>query len=273
LKHCKDLFNTKELGLYQGSYVTIGSFDGVHKGHQQLITRVVEESRRSGKTSIVVTFDPLPKQFFGKGNPMPLRLTDSLARAERIAALGVDILLEYTFDNEFSMIAADEFIDLVLLGLRPEKIVVGKDFRFGRDCSGDAATLMRRGFETEVIHFIHNGDQRISSTGIRRAIAEGQLLLASRLMGSRHQMRGRIIQGIKRSDLLLIPSMEIVMPPLGSYRVYIQSRNKRIAATAIISGSDLPIELKVERHVVKPFLKGDVLVEFVQDLVMADAVH
>lgn len=186
----KDLFDPNITGLDRGSYITIGSFDGVHKGHQQLISTVVREGKKNNCNTVVVTFDPLPKEFFGPQKSSFIRLTSSYTRAERIAWLGVDYILEYTFDQRFSCISAEDFINKILVGLNTKKIYIGKDFRFGYKGIGDCEFLKRKGmefgFETQVLDLVRAGNERISSTRVRNAMKNGDKKLAIELMGEIH---------------------------------------------------------------------------------------
>jgi riboflavin kinase/FMN adenylyltransferase len=261
----RDLFDPKRVGLDRGSYITIGSFDGVHQGHQQLISSIVKEGANNNSPAIVITFDPLPKQFLGNPESKCIRLTSSRTRAERIASIGVDILLEYTFDQSFSEISADEFIDRILLNLNPKKILIGKDFRFGYKGSGDVTLLLRKGlefgFETEVLDFVDLGQERISSTRVRKAIEHGNLTLASELMGNEHEIRGRIRKGINE-NAFFVPHSEVMLPPSGDYVVIIQNANKKHLTKAKILEANRSIEIDLDKLLVNPFIREEVVFHF-----------
>lgn len=228
MKFYRDLFNFETLASVQPTFITIGTFDGVHKGHQQLITKVVKEAKKNQGFSIAITFDPLPKMFFSN---KPIRLTSPQMRAERISSLGIDILIEYTFDEYFSKRSASDFMEKILLGCNPRKIWIGKDFRFGYKGTGDASLLkqagLQNGFETEVVNFVHLKGERISSTRVRRAIACGDMGLAAELMGSDHAVGGWMKQTKKGHDHLM-STEEVILPPTGFYDVNIRSRQQHV---------------------------------------------
>ncbi|SMQ81510.1 riboflavin kinase / FMN adenylyltransferase [Bacillus sp. OV166] len=269
LKYYKNLFNTYLKELEHGSYITIGSFDGVHKGHQQLISNIVMEGKKRNCPTIVITFDPLPKSFFSHNDLQSSRITSPHTRAERIAALGVDILIEYTFDYNFSTISSDDFIHNVLLGLNPKKFFVGKDFRFGYKGSGNPEVLKqtgsRLGFETEIVEFTDLGNERISSTRVRHAIHNGDLKLASDLMGKQHELCGRIVRTMNDFKGLFFPDSALILPPEGEYWVNINNSNKYFTK-AIILNTHKSVEIDLDKIRINSFSKDKVIVQFLQSV-------
>jgi riboflavin kinase/FMN adenylyltransferase len=268
LKFYKDLFNPKIREVEQGSYITIGTFDGVHRGHQQLISTVAREGKKNNCTTIAITFDPLPKVFLGKKESDYIRLTSPQTRAERIALLGVDLLIEYTFDQSFSKMSADDFITTILVGLNPKKIFIGKDFRFGYKGSGDYEFLKREGmkfgFETEVLEFIDLNNERISSTRVRNAIKSGDITLATELMGKQHEMSGRIVQGINDFTVFFVPNCDVMLPPAGEYMVTIENDNSKHFTKAVILNTNKSIEITLDKLMIHHFSKGNVILHFVE---------
>ncbi|WP_110926674.1 FAD synthetase family protein [Bacillus massiliglaciei] len=265
MKYYKDLFNPALSELEHGSYITIGTFDGVHKGHQELISNVVRDGKENNCTTIVITFDPLPKTFFGNGDTESFRLTSPYTRAERIGANGIDILIEYTFDQRFSKISADEFINEILVGLNPKKIFIGEDFRFGFKGSGNSAVLKQAGqilgFETKIVEFIEEGKERISSTRVRHAIKDGNLQLATDLMGKQHEISGKIVQTVNECIVSFIPNYDVILPPAGEYSVEIAHYNDKLSANAVISKS---IDLIVSKPMIYRFSHVYVILRFLQ---------
>jgi riboflavin kinase/FMN adenylyltransferase len=262
----KDLFDPNLGGLEGGSYITIGSFDGVHQGHQQLISTVVREGRKHNCPTIVITFDPLPKEYFGHIESRSIRLSSSRTRAERIASIGVDVLLEYSFDQSFSEISADEFIDRIIKKLHPKTVFIGSDFKFGYKGLGDASFLKQKGsdchFETEILEFVDLDQERISSSRVRNAIQDGELELASHLMGRDHEIRGRIIRGIQGNHVFFVPHSEVVIPPSGVYKVTLNNTNKKHVTKAKIVEANRSIEVDLDKQLVNLFSKDEVLFQF-----------
>jgi riboflavin kinase/FMN adenylyltransferase len=277
LKFYKDLFNPKIREVQQGSYITIGTFDGVHRGHQQLISTVAREGEKNNCTTIVITFDPLPKVFFGNKESDSIRLTSSQTRAERIALLGVDLLIEYTFDQSFSTMSADDFITTILAGLNPKKIFIGKDFRFGYKGLGDYEFLKRKGmklgFDTEVLEFIHLNNERISSTRVRHAIKSGDITLAAELMGKRHEMNGRIVQGINDFTVFFVPNCDVMLPPAGEYMITIKNDYNEYFTKAVILDTNKSIEITLDKVMIHHFSKDNVILHFVDSVTAIETTH
>jgi riboflavin kinase / FMN adenylyltransferase len=166
-----------ELSL-PGSVVTAGAFDGVHLGHQELIRRTVQTARGLGLPAVVYTFDVLPKVFFGKAEAL-IPPTD---RIRRICAFEPDHIIVARFDKNYSGRAAAGFV-AELKALNPRQVLVGEDFRFGANQSGDV-DLLRRHFETRVIEPVRCGaGEVVSSSRIRRLRQSGRIAAAAVLEG------------------------------------------------------------------------------------------
>src|SRR5690606_18092299 len=160
------------------SVVTIGVFDGVHRGHQGMVRRAVEMARRLGLPAVVVTFDPHPDEVVRPGTQTP-RLTTPRYRGELLAELGVDAVCTLPFTLEFSKMSPDEFVQSVLVDrLRVAGLVVGENFRFGHKAAGNVDTLRELGekydFVAEGVPLVSNGEA-ISSTLIRERLAAGDV--------------------------------------------------------------------------------------------------
>jgi riboflavin kinase/FMN adenylyltransferase len=185
--------------LAAGSVVSIGSFDGLHVGHRQLLDRVKSKSRQLGVPSIVMSFEPTPKEFFSAANP-PARL---MRFREKFAALkdyGIDVFFCPRFDSAMREIRADAFIRQILLhGMNASHIVVGDDFHFARKREGSIDELLRASkalrFDVERVPSIIRDDVRVSSTAIRSALAAGDVPRATSLLGRPYRMSGRVIRG------------------------------------------------------------------------------
>lgn len=185
--------------LAAGSVVSIGSFDGLHVGHRQLLDRVISKSRELGAPSIVMSFEPTPKEFFSAANP-PARL---MRFREKFAALneyGIDIFFCPRFNSAMREIRSDAFIRQILLhGMNARHIVVGDDFQFARKREGSIDDLKRTSralqFNVERVASIIKDDVRVSSTEIRSALAVGNMSRATSLLGRPYRMSGRVIMG------------------------------------------------------------------------------
>lgn len=185
--------------LAKGSVVSIGSFDGLHVGHKQLLERVISKSRDLGMPSIVMSFEPTPKEFFSAANP-PARLMRFREKFAALEEYGIDIFYCPRFNAAMRGIKADAFIRQILVhGLNARHIVVGDDFHFASKREGSIDDLLRTGktlqFSVERVASIIKDDVRVSSTEIRAALANGNLSRATSLLGRPYRMSGRIIRG------------------------------------------------------------------------------
>lgn len=197
--------------------VTIGSFDGVHLGHQAVLRRAVEEARARGLRSVAVTFDRHPREILTPGRE-PRLLTTVERRAELIGELGIDLVVVLEFTEDFSRWLAEEFIERVLVrGLRARHVVVGADFTFGYKALGTPEMLIQLGpsfgFTAERVELVHQGERRISSSAIREALAAGDLAWAERALGRRFVLDGTVVRGAGRGAGLGYPTANLQTPP------------------------------------------------------------
>lgn len=215
--------------------VTVGTFDGVHRGHQVVLRRLVERARSLGGHSLLLTFDPHPLQVV---NPQaaPRLLTVGDERLEVLAESGVDYVAVMPFTPALAAHGAAEFVDAVLIRrFRMQHLMMGHDHRFGKNRSGDVATLQQlgesRGFEVTVIPPVSmDGGQAVSSTAIRRAVAGGDLAEAAQGLGRPYSVGGRVVRGASRGGSigfptvnLPVPSSHKLLPPEGVYAVWVQT--------------------------------------------------
>lgn len=192
---------------FQNSVITIGNFDGVHKGHQALLASAVEKAAQIGGRSVAVTFEPHPKRVLCKGDHPPL-ITIHEQKAELIEACGVDVLVTVPFTKEFSAIDARHFVtDLLIAKLGMKAIVIGNDYYFGRRREGDIALMKQFGdemnFDVVTPEWVNLGEKRISSTRIREIISRGEVHRAPELLGRFYQVRGKVVSGRDRGGKLL----------------------------------------------------------------------
>ena len=195
--------------------LTIGNFDGVHRGHRALIDRVTAKARELGLTSCVLTFEPHPREFFARA-AAPARLTRLRDKLELMAAAGVKRVHIARFDARFAALSAVRFVDQVLVrGLGMRWLLVGRDFRFGERRSGDFATLedaaLRHGFRLEAMADVLFEGERVSSSAVRAALAAGDLKAAERLLGHPYTISGRVAHGAKLGRGLGFPTANIVL--------------------------------------------------------------
>ncbi|MFO1376861.1 MAG: bifunctional riboflavin kinase/FAD synthetase [Steroidobacteraceae bacterium] len=184
---------------HHGSVITIGSFDGLHRGHQAVIGRLRALAERHGEPSVVMTFEPTPKEFF-EPRQAPPRLMRLREKAEALAALGVDRFVVIHFNAAVSRMPAAEFANGVLHhGLGARHIVIGEGFRFGSRRAGTAAMLREigaaQGFTVEEVAPVEFDGERVSSTAIRAALARNDFSGAARLLGRPYRISGRVIEG------------------------------------------------------------------------------
>lgn len=198
------------------SVVTIGVFDGVHRGHQRIVARAAELARALGLPTVIVTFDPHPDEVVRPGTHPPL-LCSSRRRIELLAGLGADAVMTLPFTLELSRMGPDEFIQSVLADrLHAARVIVGEDFRFGHKARGDVALLRELGdkydFEAEGVPLVA-GDEPISSTLIRRRLTAGDVEGAAQLLGRPHRVEGVVVRGARRGRELGFPTANLETPP------------------------------------------------------------
>lgn len=206
--------------------VSIGNFDGVHKGHQTLLTRLVARAHGAGASAAVVTFDPHPLKVL-RPDKAPLPITTTAEKARQIERLGVDLLLVLTFDERMAAMDPEAFLeDVIWAQLRPRLMVVGHDFNFGKDRKGTIQLLAdwcrRKGIELEVIDPVEFDGQRISSTEIRQMLARAELREAAQALGHEYAVEGFVETGARRGATLGFPTANLRIPellvPRGVYR-------------------------------------------------------
>jgi riboflavin kinase / FMN adenylyltransferase len=198
------------------SALTIGNFDGVHRGHQAMLERARSRARELRLDCCVLTFEPHPREFFTPATA-PARLTRLRDKLELMAAAGVDRVHVARFDTRLAALAAGRFVDdYVAHGLRAAWLLVGRDFRFGAKRGGDFGLLEqlagRHGYELEAMPEVALQGERVSSSAVRAALAAGDLAAAQRLLGRPYAMSGRIAHGEKLGRELGFPTANIMLP-------------------------------------------------------------
>ncbi|MFJ3220757.1 bifunctional riboflavin kinase/FAD synthetase [Kitasatospora sp. NPDC086801] len=203
------------------SVVTIGSFDGVHRGHQLIIGRAVERARELGLPAVVVTFDPHPREVIRPGSH-PALLAPQARRAELIAGLGVDAVLVLPFTPELSQESPETFVQQVLVdALHARAVIEGPNFRFGHRAVGDVALLTElgrsAGFDVEVVDLQVSGTagagEPFSSTLTRRLVETGDMAGAGEVLGRPHRVEGVVVRGAQRGRELGYPTANVETVP------------------------------------------------------------
>jgi len=214
----------------KGSVVTIGNFDGVHRGHAELFRQVRTASAQRGLPSVVVTFDPHPLAVLAPDAAPPL-ITTFAQKTALIAETGVDCLVVIEFTSEFSRMPAEAFVRDILVGsLGMRHIIIGHDYAFGKDRQGNQETLERLGYECgftlEGINRVGEGGAVFSSSLARRLINSGDLPAATGILGRYHVILGRVVHGREIGHALGFPTANILtrnelIPPDGVYAVMV----------------------------------------------------
>jgi riboflavin kinase/FMN adenylyltransferase len=199
--------------LQDGTVVTIGAYDGLHLGHQQLLASVREAAKKRGLPSVVMSFEPMPREFFASDRP-PARLMRFREKFDALAAHNIDFFYCPRFDAQMRDIPAGDFIRRILVhGLGARHVVVGDDFQFARRREGKVEHLQMAGraleFDIEQVPSVQVGNVRVSSTAIRDALWSGDMLQARALLGRAYRMSGAVIRGEKVGRTLGFPTANV----------------------------------------------------------------
>jgi riboflavin kinase / FMN adenylyltransferase len=207
-------YSLQEVSL-QNSWLAIGVFDGVHRGHQQIIHRLTAGAHANDAPAVVLTFDPHPARVFGRGEIKLLTLPDE--RAQLFASLGVDVVIMHPFNKDVANTSALDFMVQLKRHLGLGHLVLGYDSTVGRNREGNAARLAEIGSElgygVEVISALSDESGVISSTEIRKLIATGNVVEAARLMGRAYSLHGPVKHGDKRGRTINVPTANIEYSP------------------------------------------------------------
>ncbi|MDY0901054.1 MULTISPECIES: bifunctional riboflavin kinase/FAD synthetase [Pantoea] len=229
MKFIRGIHNLNE--QHRGCVLTIGNFDGVHRGHQALMSRLCEEGSKRNLPVVVMVFEPQPLELFA-GDKAPARLTRLREKLRYMAEAGVDKVLCVRFDRRFAALSAQRFIsDLLVEKLDVKYLAVGDDFRFGAGRQGDFLLLQKAGaeygFEVVSTETFCDGGKRISSTAVRQALAVDDLALAQSLLGHPFTISGRVVHGDALGRTLGFPTANLplrrsVSPVKGVYAVEVR---------------------------------------------------
>jgi riboflavin kinase/FMN adenylyltransferase len=221
---------------FRSPVVTLGNFDGVHRGHQEILSRVVRQARQSGREAVLITFFPHPTSVLAPSRA-PAALGSLGERLERFREVGVDVVVLQRFTPAFAALDAEVFIERYLVRrLEVAKVVIGHSVNFGRARGGNARTLTeagaRLGFAVEVVGPVKVDGIAVSSTAVRERLAAGEVVVASRLLGRPYAVEGRVVRGDQRGQGLGFPTANVrprtaVLVPDGVYAVRLRWNGER----------------------------------------------
>lgn len=247
--------------------LTIGNFDGVHRGHQALLARVCESASRLNLDAAVMTFEPHPREFFaqlaGVPEKAPQRIANLRDKLQSLSNTGVDRVIVEHFNSSFAALSPQDFIEKILIeGLHVRWLLVGEDFCFGARRAGNIATLIdagaRHGFEVHTMPNVNNDGVRISSSAVRAALAQADFVQARQLLGHAYAISGHVVHGRKLGRTIGFPTLNMRVghkrPALsGIFVVQVHGLNERplpaVASLGIRPTVDDSGRVLLETHV------------------------
>lgn len=269
------------VNLNSDTIITVGAFDGVHRGHQHLIQQMVEEARQANRLTGLITFHPHPSAVLSPYNPTRYLSTPG-EKAALLEKLGLDMLVILPFDQGMAQTSARDFIGRVRRYLHMMELWVGADFALGREREGDAETLRalgeELGFTVRVIEPLTRRGQIISSTRIRSLLLKGKVRQATQLLGRYPSLAGEVVQGSQRGHCLGFPTANLevrkeqVVPADGIYAVYArlgEERHQGVANVGVRPSFEIGGERIVEVHLLdfdENIYGCDLVVAFVERL-------
>ena len=249
-----------EFNSNKKTIVTIGTFDGVHIGHQKIIEKLIQESKSSDSESLILTFFPHPRMVLHETSSIKLLNTIN-EKSSLLEKMGLDNLVIHPFDKEFSNLSAEEFVKTILVDLfNVQKIIIGYDHRFGKNRAANIENLIefgeKYGFEVEQISAQEIDSVSVSSTKIRVAITNGNMAVANEFLGYDYLLSGKIIQGKQLGRTIGFPTANLkikenykLIPKIGVYIVKSILQEKtvfgimNIGLNPTVNGEDLSIEV------------------------------
>ena len=232
--------------------MTIGNYDGIHLGHQSLINQVIELSKDKGMQSAVMTFEPHPREFF-QPNEAPSRIISLREKLEFFESKGIDHVHVIRFDELFANLAAGDFLKIIKENLHVKLLVLGEDFRFGKNRVGSLNDFIEAGIKVKVATEIQLGNSRVSSTRVREALSKANFNEVQALLGRPFVISGKVTHGDKRGREIGFPTANIHMfherPPLrGVFAVKLDNFNgiANLGTRPTIGGAE---KLNLEVHI------------------------
>ncbi|MFF2482602.1 bifunctional riboflavin kinase/FAD synthetase [Paenibacillus sp. NPDC058071] len=214
--------------------IAIGHFDGVHRGHQNVINQAVSRAAEKGALSAVMTFHPHPKEVLGQGDQYYKSLTPFEEKVELFKRMNVDVVLVIGFDRSFSSISPEQFVDEVLRALRATQVVVGFDFTFGYKGQGKADTMRELGHPdigVDIIEPLYENGEKVSSTLVRELLQQGDVASAALLLGRPYAVEGIVVHGDGRGHTIGFPTANV-----GLGDGFVSPRLGVFAITAVVGG-------------------------------------
>lgn len=245
------------MGGQEKAVITIGVFDGVHLGHQLLIKKTIELARQKEAKSLALTFDPLPEEFFRKEEGIVLTLPEE--KKEILRRLGINYTLILNFNDAVASLSKEEFCNKLLL-LNPVAIVVGEDFRFGKNAEGSVEDLKRafsKKAEVYVEKLLTIDGVVVKSSFIRELLRRGKTLEAQKFLGRRYFVKGEVVLGKGIGKALLFPTANIevnkrkLLPESGVYSGFVEVDGKKYAAGIFVSGAARSDKKIIEAHLLE----------------------
>ncbi len=211
----RHITSLESANLATPSVVTIGAFDGVHRGHQHLISHLVAHARESGAVPVVLTFHPLPRLVLAGYEPgQYLTLPDDKARL--LGRLGIELVITHPFNDEVRHIRAAEFVERLIRHVSMRALWVGEDFAMGYKREGTVSYLRelgaQKGYDLRTVDLMDAGDERVSSSRVRAAVLAGDVAEAARLLGRPHFLHGEVVIGARRGHTIGIPTANLAIP-------------------------------------------------------------
>ena len=213
---------------FSGCVATIGNFDGVHLGHQAILQQLKKQGEQHQLSTVVMMFEPQPREFFAP-DQAPARLANMSEKLQDLASFGIDYVLCLPFNQKLRSMSADQFIQTILIdGLQIRHLIVGDDFRFGCDRTGDYQLLQsvgeQAGFSVEDTKTFELDGERVSSTRVRECLTANDLAAANKLLGRPYRMSGRIGYGRQLGRTIGVPTANVILqrnklPMTGVYAV------------------------------------------------------
>lgn len=205
------VYRNLQLCLSNAKALAIGNFDGLHLGHQALLSQLIETARRKNLVSAVMTFEPHPREYFSPQNA-PARLSSLREKLEYFEQAGVDDVYICRFNQAFSAITAEDFMQKILrASLNANTILVGGDFCFGAKRQGTVQSFIDAGFDLVDFAPVEVSGERVSSTAVRNALAAGDLIQGKALLGRAYSISGKVVHGAKRGRQLGYPTANVHM--------------------------------------------------------------
>jgi riboflavin kinase/FMN adenylyltransferase len=223
-------YDIQQLPQFKNAVITIGTFDGVHKGHKAILLEVVAHAKKINGESVLLTFEPHPRKLLFPDQPLGI-ITPLSQKLQLIAETGIEHIVVVPFTREFSMLTAREYIEHFMVGIfHPHSIIIGYDHRFGHDRKGDLDMLKQYApvYHYELIEIPAQliDDATVSSTKIRDAISQGRMPEASHMLGRHYSLKGTVVHGNKIGRTLGYPTANLhpleteqIIPALGIYAI------------------------------------------------------